>query len=83
MGFAVGQGEAVQALGVAGSKDLGDGAAGVVGDQVDIVEMKSIAAVGHEAGQAREREILMGGRRGSGHGAEGRWRRSGAVRRAG
>src|SRR5262249_14686933 len=64
VGFAVGQGEGVQALGVAGGKYLGDGAARVVGDQIDLVQTKGVAAIGDEAGQAGQREVLAGRGRG-------------------
>ncbi len=51
----------MQPLGVAGGEYLGNGTAGVVRDEVDIGQLQSVAAVGQESGEARQREILVGG----------------------
>ena len=61
MRLAVGQRQGVQPLGLAGREYLRDRAAGVVRDQVDLGEVERVAAVGDEAGQSRQREVLAGG----------------------
>ena len=60
VGLAVGQGQGVQPAGVPGREHLGDGAAGVVRDEVDAGQPERVAEAGDEAGQARQREVLVG-----------------------
>ena len=62
--LAVGQGQRVQPLGVARREYLGDRAAGVVRDHVEVGQLERVAAVGDEAGQSGQREVLVGRGRG-------------------
>ena len=60
---AVGQGEGAEPLGVAGREDLRDGAAGVVGDEVDAGQVERLAEGGDRVGQRRERVVAVRRRR--------------------
>jgi hypothetical protein len=53
----------MQPLVIGGGEHLGDRAAGVVGDEVDVGKFERVAEVGDEPRQARQREVLAGGRR--------------------
>jgi hypothetical protein len=54
----------VKPLGVSGREHLADRSAGVVCDEIDVGQLKRVAAIDDESGQARQGEVLIG-RRGS------------------
>src|ERR1700732_403487 len=59
----VGQSQGMQELGVARGEHLADRAAGVVRHEVDVVQLESLAELAQEAGESRQREVLVGGGR--------------------
>ena len=75
-------GQGVQPFGVSGGQYLGDRAAGVVRDQVDIGQAERLAAVGEQAGQGPAARNPGRRRRESGRAAGGRLPRTGVRRRA-
>jgi len=60
---AVGEGERGQPLRMAGGEDLGDGPAGVVGDEIDTGEPERVAEVLQPFRQCGDRQVLAGGYR--------------------
>ena len=60
VGVTVREGEGAQAVRVAGGEDLGDGAARVVGYEVDRRQPQGIADVGQHIGQGAERRVVIG-----------------------
>jgi hypothetical protein len=63
MCLAIGQRKGMQSIRVVGGEHLGDGPAGVVGDQVDIGEFERVATFRQKMGEARQRKVLPGGAR--------------------
>ena len=55
--FARGEDKPSDALGVVADEPLRDGAAGVVGDDRDVVELERLEQVGHYPGEAGKREV--------------------------
>ena len=60
MDVAIGQDQRRQPVRMAGRKNLRDGAAAVIGDQIDLVDAKRVQHLGDHLRLRRERDILRG-----------------------